>query len=172
MIRATFEKIGIWSGRVFLLVFAIYTIFRQGSVINLFQVLQQLLIVALFFWRSKRKMALPIIPDVFLLALPYLWLLSLHPATGFWLKDWMTPFLAVFSVSMLAGGFLLQKIEPSVRQGIAVSASFIILYAVCLRQFFPGFELALFNSVLLSCLAFFCGLPICYLSLKSFFPEN
>lgn len=156
-----------WSGRVFLLCFALYTLYRQGSTLNLFQVAQQLLVVGLLVWRVRRQAALPVVPDFFLVALPYFWLLSLYPAVSDWFSLWQLPLLAVFALTTLSGLSRLRQVEANVLQGTIIAAGFIVFYATMLRQFFPLFGPELFTQTLLNCAAFFCGLPVCYLSLQA-----
>lgn len=164
-------RISVWIGRLFLILFALYTLYHQGSSLNLLQLTQQLLVVALLVWRLRRKSTLPVIPDFFLMALPYLWLLSLYPTVTDWFSLWCFPLLAVSALTTLTGLPLLRHVEADVLQGTIMAAGFIILYATMLRQFFPLFDAQLFRVTLLNCAAFFCGLPICYLSLRTCLPN-
>ena len=165
-------RVSAWAGRLFLLFFAVYTLYRQGSGLNLFQVGQQLLVVGLLVWRVRRQSSLPLIPDFFLVALPYLWLLSLYPAVTDWFSLWQLPLLAVFALTMLSGLPRLRRVEANVWQGTVIAAGFILLYATMLRQFFPLFSPELFRLTLLNCAAFFCGLPVCYLSLQTYLTDQ
>lgn len=159
-------RVSAWAGRLFLLLFALYTLYQQGSSLKLFQVGQQLLVVGLLVWRVRRQSALPVVPDFFLVALPYFWLLSLYPVVTDWFSLWRLPLLAVFALTTLAGLPRLRQVEANVLQGTVIAAGFILLYATMLRQFFPLFSPELYTMTLLNCAAFFCGLPVCYLSLQ------
>jgi hypothetical protein len=57
-------------------------------------------------------------------------------------------------------------------QGTLLAAIFILLYAVLLRQTFPPFTDQLFKTTTLNSIAFFAGLPISFVALRSFnWPE-
>lgn len=165
-------RVSAWAGRLFLLFFAVYTLFRQGSSLNLFLVGQQLLVVGLLVWRVRRQSPLPVIPDFFLTALPYFWLLSLYPAVTDWFALWRLPLLSVFALTMLGGLPRLRRVEAGVLHGTIIAAGFILLYATMLRRYFPLFDPELFRLTLLNCAAFFCGLPVCYISLQPCLPDQ
>ncbi|MEW6712319.1 MAG: hypothetical protein AB1403_21035 [Candidatus Riflebacteria bacterium] len=157
---------------LYLAVFAIYSLIVCAAGISVWQCLQQLLIVILIVLRVKTRKPLFFIPDLFLFALPYFWLVSLYPSVSYWFSGWKLPFLGVFALSLLTGLPLIRQIDSTIRYGTILAATFILLYAIMLHRFFPVFDLGLFRNIVLNCAAFFCGLPVCYLAWQNLISSN
>jgi hypothetical protein len=150
------------------------SIWKNLNQIDFFILIQGLFIVLLIGVRIKSKKITCFIPELFLFSLPYFWSLSLFTSVESWFSQWLFPLLTVFSLSLLivCRSEMSKTTDRNTLQRTLLAAIFILLYAVLLRQTFPPFTDQLFKTTTLNSIAFFAGLPISFVALRSFnWPE-
>lgn len=134
-------------------------------------ILLQIFIGFLLFMRARRKLPLFILPDEILVALPYLWSVSLLGAADHWLKPLLLPMLLAFALSFLQvidgnKGFKGGLAKNSLLQAIALSVMFVVLMLTFLLKVFPVFSIEIYRRVILQLFTVGAGIPI---SLSAFY---
>jgi uncharacterized membrane protein YbaN (DUF454 family) len=159
------QKIIVLFIRVYFILFALFALRANHDRLNVALVLQILFISLLVFWRLKKDRQIPVVPDIFLFALPYLWLISLYDSVYSWFPQWQIPFLSVFALSFFSGKLQELKAthERSVFLGTVFAAGFVLVYAILLHNSFAQFDDKLFKTALLNVIAFFSALLPSYL---------
>lgn len=134
-------------------------------------ILLQAFIGFLLFMRARRRRPLFFLPDEILVALPYLWSISLLGSLDSWLSPWLIPILSAFALSFLQvidgeKGFKGGLKKNSLLQAIAFSVVFVLLMLTFLLKVFPIFTLEIYRRVILQLFVVCAGFPI---SLSAFY---
>lgn len=165
-----FDKITTFLARLYLLAFILFSIKSFHFRIDAGIVMQILVIMGLVIFRLKSQSEIVFIPDLFLFSLPYFWAISLSSDVNQWFNTWNLLFLFIFSISVvnLLHSKLYQKIDKNILHGSALTIIFVLVFAIILRTIFPLFSAELFNRTLLNTIVFFCGIPICLISVRNY----